>query len=152
MTVDEMLAQLEEDLHAGKVSVRREAVERAAKLLKQRGCQEPCRERIDALLWEAAAQDVYPSVREAAFNVVSNLNRGYDPLWGPDDRKHMVRVECPKCGTSHYFDRRKVCTDQRPVYRSVVRGADGRELDEILEVCSHCGVELKFRVDCGEYR
>lgn len=149
MTVDQALQKLDTDLHAGDVKVRREAVNFAAKLLKQRACSEECRQRIVAVLEAAAARDL-PTVRDAAQNVLENLQAGFDPTWGPADRKRMIPVPCT-CGHINYFDPRTVCTDSTPLYRTPVRGSQGEQLDEIAERCKKCNRPLKFRVNCEGY-
>lgn len=151
MTVDEAMQRLEADLGAGDVRVRREAVDFAAKLLKERACREECRQRIVSLLENAAAKDL-PTVQDRARTVLDNLRDGGDPTWTADDRKHMVRVPCKQCGHMNYYDRRQVCRDARPFYRTLVRAANGEELSEITEVCTACGNhEIKFRVNCRGY-
>lgn len=144
MSLTDELNQLDADLHHHKSATRREAVQRAAAMLKQRACLEPCRQRIVALLRERAEQDMAYTVKEAAQTVLDNLDHGYDPTWLPDDRKHMIGVRC-SAGHVTYFDKRILCAE----YRSVTRGMT----HEVYKPCGEkgCPHKVKVSVDCEGY-
>lgn len=152
MSLNETLEQLEVDLHAGKVSERRAAVQHAAQLLKQVTCREPCRQRIVTLLRDVVANELFASVGDAAQAVLDNLEQSYDPMWRPDERAHMVGVSCT-AGHVTYFDKRDLCNESSDFKRSRERSGD-QELDYVYVRCGEqgCANEVKIQIDCGAYR
>jgi hypothetical protein len=150
MTIDETLVQLDAQLHDNQIRVRRAAVQKAAELLQMGQCQQPCRERIIALLQTVVQNEAYTTVREAAQAVLSNLQEGVAPGLLPDDRQHMFGVSCRNSHVT-YYDKRRVCSEKNYFIRSLVQ-AGGQPADELQLPCGQCDEVTKVWVDCEPYR
>lgn len=153
MSSETEIAEVVAQLQGGAVAERREAVRRAAELLRRSDCAPPCRERLIAALRAVAEGDPALTVRELAREALADLPAppSSPPSLLPDDRQHMLRVRCPN-GHITYFDKRRICTESSYFVRSVRDDEAGHELDELALPCGQCDAVVKVRVDCGGYR
>lgn len=65
----------------------------------------------------------------------------------PNKSSDILAVVCPNGHTS-YFDKRKICTERRNIYRSPSKR------DELLLTCQspRCDEQMIVDVDCGAYK
>ena len=63
-----------------------------------------------------------------------------------DEAKHIFGAKCPNCGHVNYYDKRRVCRENR----EVTRGSETK-LDELWLKCEKCGEEFVAEVDCEGY-
>jgi hypothetical protein len=152
MSLEEDLTIVLNQLESGAVAERRQAVAKAANLLKDRRCAAHCRERIVGGLRAAAETDGALTVRDAARQVLSDIPKVAAQALLPDDSRHIVGVRCPT-GHVFYVDKRRLCTETTAFVRQAVR-EDGADLDELFLTCPErgCGEVVKVRLDCGAYR
>ena len=152
MSLEEDLTEVLNQLESGQVAERRQAVARAADLLRDRRCAASCRERIVGSLRAAAEKDAALTVRDAAQKALSDIPKATAQTLLPDDSRHIIGVKCPK-GHVFYMDKRRLCTEKTTFVRQSVREA-GVDLDEIFLSCPEhgCGEVVKVRLDCGAYR
>lgn len=128
------------------IRLRKEAIDQAANMLKL-GEQ---REAVLALLEYMAHNDLMMGVREKAQALLdADAKKGNAPAFRPENSRHIMGVRC-KNGHITYFDKRRICSDETTVVRSVQRA--GLELDERDLTCGECGVAVNTRVDCRGYR
>ncbi len=128
------------------IRIRKEAIDQAAEMLKQGDH----REAVLAILEYLAHNDLMMGVREKAQEVLdADAKKGTTPAFRPEDSRHIIGVRC-KNGHITYFDKRRICSDEATVVRSVQRA--GLELDERDLTCGECGVAVKVHVDCRGYR
>jgi hypothetical protein len=71
---------------------------------------------------------------------------GPQPMTPPSNSSDTLAIKCPN-GHISYFDRRKICTEYRNVYRSP-------RFDQLLLTCqaARCGEEMIVDVDCSAYK
>jgi TIR domain len=128
------------------IRIRKEAIDQAAEMLKR----DEHREAVLAILEYLAHNDLMMGVREKAQEVLdADAKKGATPAFRPEDSRHIIGVRC-KNGHITYFDKRRICSDEATVVRSVQRA--GLELDERDVSCGECGVPVKVHVDCRGYR
>ncbi len=128
------------------IRVRKEAIDQAADMLK-RGEH---REAVLAILEYLAHNDLMMGVREKAQEVLdADAKKVTTPAFRPEESRHIIGVRC-RNGHITYFDKRRICSDEATVVRSVQRA--GLELDERDLSCGECGVPVKVHVDCRGYR
>ncbi len=128
---------------------RREAIDKAAKMLKQN----EHREEVLAILEYLAHDDLMMGVRERAQEVLeADAKRATPPppLLRPDDSRHIIGVRCKQCGQVTYFDRRRICPALSQFVRTRATLA-GKELDKFDLPCGKCGHIIPTRVDCEGY-
>ncbi len=128
------------------IRIRKEAIEQAAEMLKR----DEQREAVLAILEYLAHTDLMLGVRDKAQEVLdADAKKATAPAFRPEDPRHIIGVRC-KNGHITYFDKRRICSDETTVVRSVQRA--GLELDERDLTCGECGVAVKVHVDCRGYR
>jgi TIR domain len=125
---------------------RKAAIDQAAEMLK-RGEH---REAVLAILEYLAHNDLMMGVRDKAQEVLdADAKKGTTPAFRPEESRHIIGVRC-KNGHITYFDKRRICSDEATVVRSIQRA--GLELDERDLTCGECGLAVKVHVDCRGYR
>jgi TIR domain len=128
------------------IRIRKEAIDQAADMLKR----DEQREAVLAILEYLAHNDLMMGVREKAQEVLdADAKKVTTPAFRPEDSRHIIGVRC-RNGHITYFDKRRICSDEATVVRSVQRA--GLELDERDLTCGECGVPVKVHVDCRGYR
>jgi TIR domain len=128
------------------IRIRKEAIDEAADMLKR----DEHREAVLALLEYLAHNDLMMGVREKAQEALDvDAKKVTAPAFRPEDSRHIIGVRC-KNGHITYFDKRRICSDEVTIVRSVQRA--GLELDERDLTCGECGVPVKVHVDCRGYR
>jgi TIR domain len=128
------------------IRIRKEAIDQASEMLKR----DEHREAVLAILEYLAHNDLMMGVREKAQEVLdADAKKVTTPAFRPEDSRHIIGVRC-RNGHITYFDKRRICSDEATVVRSVQRA--GLELDERDLSCGECGVPVKVHVDCRGYR
>jgi hypothetical protein len=128
------------------IRIRKESIDQAAEMLKR----DEHREAVLAILEYLVHNDLMMGVREKAQAVLdADAKQVTTPAFRPEESRHIIGVRC-KNGHITYFDKRRICTDEATVVRSVQRA--GLELDERNLSCGECGVPVKVHVDCRGYR
>jgi uncharacterized OB-fold protein len=61
-----------------------------------------------------------------------------------DEKQHIFSEKCPKCGHVNYYDKRRVCSGKRDVYR-------GSEPEMLILSCDNCKHKFSRAVDCEGY-
>lgn len=148
----ELLLVLSEKAAHEFISNRRTAIELAADML----ARDEHRTEVLALLNYLAQHDPMPGVREQAQEVLDTDKQRATPLpttpfLNPADAQYMLGVRCKKCNHITYFDRRRLCTENRTVKRILrAPGSDSNEsdLDEMELPCANCGHLMVIHVDC----
>jgi hypothetical protein len=108
------------------------------------------REAVLALLEYLAHNDLMMGVRDKAQEVLdADAKKVSTPAFRPEESRHIIGVRC-KNGHITYFDKRRICSDEATVVRSVQRA--GLKLDERDLTCGQCGESIKVHVDCRGYR
>src|SRR5207245_3926899 len=108
------------------------------------------REYVLSILEHLAHNDLMLGVREKAQEVLdADAKKGTTPAFRPEESRHIIGVRC-KNGHITYFDKRRICSDEATVVRSIQRA--GLELDERDLTCGECGLAVKVHVDCRGYR
>jgi hypothetical protein len=139
------LIKLSEQASHEFIRERKEAIDKAAEMLKQN----EHREEVLAILEYLAQNDLMMGVREKAQEVLDvDAKKGATPSFRSDESRYIIGVRC-KNGHVTYFDKRRICKDQVDVIR--VMGA-GVELDQRDLTCGTCKEEMKVRLDCRGYR
>jgi hypothetical protein len=143
-STDPLIALSEKAAHEF-IRVRKEAIDQAAEML-QRGEH---REAVLAILEYLASKDLMMGVRDKAQEVIdADANKAAPPPLRPGESRHIFGVRC-KNGHITYFDKRRVCVNEKLVRGSTQRA--GAALTELDLPCGECGVEVPVRVDCGGY-
>ncbi len=89
-------------------------------------------------------------VREKAQEVIdADANKSAPPALKPGESRYIFGVRC-KNGHVSYFDKRRVCKNEKLVRGSTKRA--GAALTELDLTCGECGAEMMVRVDCGGYQ
>jgi len=144
-STDPLIALFEKAAHEF-IRIRKEAIDQAAEMLKR----DEHREAVLALLEYLAHNDLMMGVREKAQEVLdTDAKKATTPAFRPEDSRHIIGVRC-KNGHITYFDKRRICSDEATIVRSVQRV--GLEVDERDLTCGECGVPVKVHVDCRGYR
>jgi len=144
-STDPLIVLFEKAVHEF-IRIRKEAIDQAADMLKQGDH----REAVLAILEYLAHNDLMMGVREKAQEVLdADAKKVTTPAFRPEESRHIIGVRC-KNGHITYFDKRRICSDEATVVRSVQRA--GLELDERDLTCGECGVAVKVHVDCRGYR
>src|SRR5436305_2172460 len=104
------------------------------------------REAVLAMLEYLAQNDLMMGVRDKAQDVLdADANKAATPAFRPEESRHIIGVRC-KNGHITYFDKRRICSDEATVIRSIQRA--GLELDERNLTCGECSLAVKVRIDC----
>jgi hypothetical protein len=130
------LNSIEEKLASDKVSVCREALDKAEELMAA-GEQT---ERVRAILRHAAERHRYYTIQDGAKALVARYGEkpdALDELFKPEDRPYIFTATCPK-GHVRYYDRRIVCR-QKPLDRDT-------ESAWYQLICTHPGCDAKMKV------
>jgi TIR domain len=128
------------------IRMRKEDIDQAADMLKR----DEQREAVLAILDYLAHNDLMMGVREKAQEALdADAKKVTTPAFRPEDSRHIIGVRC-KNGHITSFDKRRICSDEVTIVRSVQRA--GLELDERDLTCGECGVAVKVHVDCRGYR
>lgn len=128
------------------IRIRKEAIDQAAEMLKR----DEHREALLAVLEYLAHNDLMMGVREKAQEVLdADANKVTTPAFRPEDSRHIIGVRC-KHGHITYFDKRRICSDEVTIVRSVQRA--GLDLDERDLSCGRCGESIRIHLDCRGYR
>ena len=125
--------------------IRKEAIDQAAGML-ERGEH---REAVLAILEYLARNDLMMGVREKAQEVLEADAKRAAPPAPPRQSRHIFDATCKKCGHVTYFNKQRVCRDEKFVRSSKQQG--GTDIRQLDLNCGHCGADLKVSVDCGGY-
>ncbi len=142
---EDALIKLSEQAAHEYIRERKEAIDKAAEMLKQN----EHREEVLAILEYLAHNDQMMGVREKAQEVLdADAKKGAAPSFRSDESRHIIGARC-KNGHVTYFDKRRICNDKVNVIRITRAGV---ELDQRDLTCGTCGAEISVRLDCRGYR
>lgn len=137
------LIELGEQAASDLIRVRKEAIDTAAEMLKRN----EHREMVLSILEYLAQHDAMTGVRDKAREVLeADKKRTTQIPAPPNDARHIIGVQCGKCGHISYFDKRRICAPSG----WVMRGANDRHRMDLP--CKHCSHLIPTDVDCEGYR